>query len=316
MLELVELIKGWQNDLKVRDTSIHTQIVYINDLHQCFKFFNTHCGEEFNFDLFRSLKAQDLRAWLMNRRNQKFNPRSSRRALSALKTFTRFLKRQKYLKDHVVLNFKGPRVAPTLPRPITPIQAIDLLENLEIMEENPWVVLRNKALFMLLYGTGIRIGEALALNQEQIGDNFIKILGKGKKQRYVPILPKIKVIMNQYLKVIPFDTSPISPIFYGVKGKRLQAAIVEKILQKYRKLYNLPDSLTPHALRHSCATHLIEKGENLRLVQELLGHSSLASTQIYTQVNQEQLLHTYNNTHPRTSGSVSNDSTFTDKINK
>jgi integrase/recombinase XerC len=300
-----DLLNLWLDDLILRDTSLHTQKNYLEDLKGFISFFNNHLGNDFNlFDL-KNLKIQDLRSWLAYRTIQNLDPKSSRRAISAVKTFLRFLQRKDYITDHIIFNFKGPRVRKSLPRPITPQESFDMINNIDFLNDDKqeWVTFRNKAIITLLYATGMRINEALSLNQNDIFDDFIKVQGKGKKERVVPIIRQAKEAIDKYLKVVPFNEKALkdneTPLFYGEKGKRLQAGIVQKIIRQYRKYFNMEDTLTPHALRHSCASHLVSDGQNLRLVQELLGHSSLSSTQIYTQIDQKKILKDYHMIHPR-----------------
>jgi len=193
----------------------------------------------------------------------------------------------------------------TLPRPLSQEQVFDMFESIPQLSDESWVGLRDKAFFMLIYSVGLRINEALKLNQGCLISQAILIKGKGGKQRSVPFMETVRKSLNHYLNLCPYAKGNNSPLFYGVKGGRLGVTPAERQLQRYREIANLPDSATPHALRHSCATHLIESSDDLRAVQELLGHASLSTTQIYTQIDKKKLLSTYLESHPRSKSTAS-----------
>ena len=228
------------------------------------------------------------------------NARSSARGLAGLKSFAQFLLEQQILEDHAFFHTRSPKLQKTLPRPVSIEQAFIINDTIQNMSTCLWAGLRNQALMQLLYFTGMRISEALNLNQKSLLDlQFITVIGKGKKTRQVPINDTIRNSLLHYLEVQPFVNNPDAPLFYGEKGKRLQAAIVQKILRNFRRANGMPESLTPHALRHSCATHLMQSSHDLRGIQELLGHASLSSTQIYTQIDEVSMMNTYKAAHPR-----------------
>ncbi|MCE2716673.1 MAG: tyrosine recombinase XerC [Pseudomonadota bacterium] len=299
-MNLEALIHQWQQKLNTLNHSPHTIKAYTQDLFDFKNFFEDYNNQQLNLENFKSLKSQDIRAWLLFRRKKGINTRSSARGLAGLKNFSEFLLEQNILNDHAFFHVRSPKLQKTLPRPISIDQALLITDTIHNMSHSPWVGLRNQALIQLLYFTGIRISEALSLNQKSLSNTqFITVIGKRSKVRQVPIDSSTKEKILLYLKEQPFLSHPESPIFFGEKGKRLQAAVVQKILRDFRRSTGMPESLTPHALRHSCATHLMQSSHDLRGIQELLGHSSLSSTQIYTQIDEMSMMNTYKSAHPR-----------------
>lgn len=198
-----------------------------------------------------------------------------------------------------VAGLRSPKLPRKLPRPLEQGQAFRLLEQ---MPGDDWPALRDKALFTLLYGCGLRINEALSLNIEDLPhDGYLRVMGKGRKERQVPVLKPIEDTLSAYRSAVPFAETPERPLFLGEKGKRLNQGIAQKAMRDLRRGLNLPETATPHALRHSFATHLLQNGANLREIQELLGHASLSTTQRYTDVNAEELMAVYKKAHPRAS---------------
>jgi integrase/recombinase XerC len=191
---------------------------------------------------------------------------------------------------------RTPKLPRKLPRALEEQQVLRLVEH----TDGDWISARNQALFTLLYGCGLRISEALQLNLSDLPrDGFIRVIGKGRKERQVPVLPLVERILSEYRAVCPWPETPDRPLFMGDRGKRLHPGIAQKALREIRISLNLPDTATPHALRHSFATHLLQNGANLREIQELLGHASLSTTQIYTDVNAEEMIRIHNQFHPR-----------------
>lgn len=297
---MIELTQKWQQNLKNLNRSSNTLKAYLEDFFDFEKFYVDYTGQKLTLDLFKKISPQEIRAWIMYQRSMNKNTRSSVRSIASLRNFTNFLLLHGIVEDHAFLHAKSPKIAKTLPRPVTVKQAIEITENIENLSNEIWVGLRNKALMMLLYGLGLRISEALNLNQDALLQNdFLIIKGKGSKTRQVPFMNNIKQALIDYINKQPFLINSNEPLFYGTRGKRLQAAIAQKELRIFRRTNNLPESLTPHALRHSFATHIMQSSNDLRGVQELLGHASLSSTQIYTQIDEESLKKNYLVSHPR-----------------
>ena len=299
-MNLGQLINQWQLGLGALNRSPNTIKAYTQDFFDFKCFFEDYHNTQLTIENFKTITPQDIRAWLLAQRKKGMNTRSSARGLAGMKSFTQFLLQREIIEDHAFFHTRSPRLQKTLPRPISIEQALMMNDTIQNMSECLWVGLRNQALMQLLYYTGMRISEALNLNQHSLQDDqFITVIGKGQKTRQVPIIDSIREGLLTYLKIQPFSNTPNSPVFYGEKGKRLQAAIAQKVLRDFRRANGMPESLTPHALRHSCATHLMQSSHDLRGIQELLGHASLSSTQIYTQIDELSMMNTYKAAHPR-----------------
>lgn len=297
---MIEYLKRWQQNLSNRNRSSNTIKAYLQDFHDFEKFYAEHKDEALNIANFKTISPQEIRAWLMYQRINQKNTRSSVRAIASMRNFSQFLLQQSVITEHAFFHVRSPKIAKTLPRPVTIEQALQITSKIANLSDENWIGLRNKALMMLLYSVGLRISEALQLNQDMLAQNdFITVHGKGNKARQVPLIANVKQAINEYITTQPFTLSANEPLFYGAKGKRLQATIAQKELRDFRRMYNLPESVTPHALRHSCATHIMQSSNDLRGVQELLGHASLSSTQIYTQIDETGLMKNYNAFHPR-----------------
>lgn len=257
-------------------------------------------GDDADWRRVASSKAADMRRYLASRRSGGLSNASAARELSALKAFIKFALKQSGNEDMAPPRLRGPRVAKGLPRAVTPDEAINLAQTAAENSDTDWIGARDRAVLLLLYGAGLRIDEALSLDCDilPIGET-ITVLGKGRKQRVVPILPLVRQSIEDYLSRQPWPTGPSDPLFRGAKGGRLSQGVVQKTTARARAMLGLPPSATPHALRHSFATHLLAAGTDLRSLQELLGHASLGSTQIYTKVDAATLLDVYRDAHPR-----------------
>lgn len=300
MINIEQLIRQWQLRLSTLNCSVNTIKAYTQDFFDFKIFYQDYHNTPLTLENFKKITPQDIRAWLLYQRKRGINVRSSARGLAGLKNFTQFLLGQDVLQDHAFFHSRSPKLQKTLPRPVNVEQALSIANTIQNMSECEWVGLRNQALMQLLYYTGMRISEALNLNQQCLqGNQFITVIGKRQKMRQVPIIDLIRESLIHYLKTQPFENAPDAPLFYGEKGKRLQAPIAQKALRDFRRANGLPESLTPHALRHSCATHLMQSSHDLRGIQELLGHASLSSTQIYTQLDELSMMNTYKIAHPR-----------------
>lgn len=301
--DLQTLIDDWLSELNQRDLSRHTVEAYLRDVTQFIAFLAEHSGQEVSPASFDTLKAMDVRSFLARRRNvEATQSRSLARSLSGLRSFTLYLSEKNYPVSAAFKIVRSPRIPKSLPRPLSQSDALQMIALAGDMSSHPWENLRNQALLVLIYGCGLRISEALNLSygDRPKPDNIsIRITGKGKKQRDAPILPLIENAIQQYIQAAPFDFKDDDPLFRGVRGGRFSARQVQMIVEKCRRSMGLPDTVTPHAFRHSFATHLLAAGGDLRTIQELLGHTSLSSTQIYTEIEDTELGRIYKNAHPR-----------------
>ena len=273
---------------------------YRKDLFFFFKFMCQYKNKTINKRDLELLTITDFRAWMGSERKRGISSRSLVRSLSALKEFFRWLNKKKKINNEAILSIVGPRQKTKLPRPISIDAAASLLRLISTSDKEVWVAARNLAVILLLYGCGLRISEALDLKKSSFPfPEVIKIRGKGNRDRLVPILPIASDSVNDYLKLCPFQLQSNDSLFVGVRGKKLNPKIIQKVVSSARLQLGLPETTTPHALRHSFATHLLSAGGDLRTIQELLGPSSLSTTQIYTAVDETHLLKVYRETHPR-----------------
>ena len=292
---------NWLQWLKLtKRFSFHTLAAYEGDLRKFLTFMQKYKGETLTEQALIDCKVTDFRSWLADRHREGFSTRSTARALAVVRNFYRYLAKHNGQVCLALNGVQSPRVKIGLPRPLSQEQAATLLEEIDSFAVQAWVGLRDKAFFLLLYATGMRISEALQLkgNCLPLSDR-LKVTGKGKKQRFVPILPLVITAITAYIKACPFPILADTPLFLGMKGGALNPCVAQKVLRLYRRAMGLPDYVTPHALRHSCATHLMAETHDLRTIQELLGHESLATTQAYTHIDQHQLLQVYHQAHPR-----------------
>lgn len=289
-------VKGFYEKLVFeKRVSWHTVHAYFSDLKQFFTFLTRHKGAICCLNELQNLKPMDLRAFLATYVKLGNSKRTTARMVSSLKAFVKYMRRQGIEVSSAFDVISTPRLDKRLPRPLTESQSLSLTSR----KAEDWVDLRNQSLFMLLYGCGLRISEVLNLIGKDWTDSFLLISGKGNKQRRVPLLPIVKEKVEIYLQASPHPTTSDGPLFRGVRGGALNPAIVQKALRELRLELGLSDSATPHALRHSFATHLLEKGGELRHIQELLGHASLSSTQIYADLTRDKIYEAYKNSHPR-----------------
>lgn len=253
-----------------------------------------------NWGAIARLDAAALRQQLARRRGEGLTNASAARELSALKGFIAFARQQAGMTDPTPPRMRGPRVKKGIPRPVTPDDAVNLAVTVEEDASEEWIGARDRAVLLLLYGAGMRIAEALSLTGSALPlSEMLTVTGKGNKQRVVPILPIVREAVADYVRKCPWPMSKDAPLFRGAKGGPLSQGMVQKAMARARRSLGLPASATPHALRHSFATHLLGAGADLRSLQELLGHASLGSTQIYTKVDAATLLDVYRSAHPR-----------------
>ena len=301
--DLDSFVIEWLRELiEQRGYSEKTFDAYKRDTTDFLTFIRKHNdGSAVTLDMLHSLKVQDFRAWLSARICDDKSARYNVRALSSVKSFFNFLARKKLLDLRTINSVRRPKLASLLPKPINETVVLNFLNSEFFFEEDPlWVTNRERALFTLLYCTGIRISEALNIKTKDV-DAEMRITGKGKKDRVIILLPIALTCIKTYVDSCPYDLSD-GYLFVGVRGKKLHASYIGNRFEKLRLLHDLPDHASAHALRHSFATHLLRNGADLRSVQELLGHESLASTQIYTDVDDYSLLKIYEKTHPLESG--------------
>jgi integrase/recombinase XerC len=288
-----------------RRMSPKTVEAYARDARQFLAFLCEHLGQRASLAALARLKPLDVRAFMAARRRDGIASRSLMRMLAGVRSFARFLERNGKGKVGALSAVRAPKLPKTLPKPLSISAARRMTEtDLRAGEERePWILARDAAVLALLYGSGLRISEALGLERKDIPDpgrgDSITVTGKGNKMRMVPVLAQVTTLAAEYIALCPYDLPPDGPLFVGAKGGPLSPRIVQLAMARMRGALGLPESATPHALRHSFATHLLGRGGDLRAIQELLGHASLSTTQIYTAVDTERLLEVYRNTHPR-----------------
>jgi integrase/recombinase XerC len=286
-----------------RRMSDKTVEAYGRDVAQFLGFLTGHLGGPPTLKRLARLTPADIRAFMAARRAAGLGSRSLMRVLAGARSFARFLERNGKGKVGALTAVRSPKVSRTLPKPIAAGAARRMTEtSLRAGEERPpWVLARDAAVLALLYGAGLRISEALGLRRRDVaaGRDAITVTGKGNKTRMVPLLPQVARLIADYLALCPLEAAPHAPLFAGARGGPLSPRIVQLTVARLRGALGLPDSATPHALRHSFATHLLARGGDLRAIQELLGHASLSTTQIYTAVDAERLLDVYASAHPR-----------------
>ncbi|MEM8572251.1 MAG: tyrosine recombinase XerC [Pseudomonadota bacterium] len=294
------LLDEWLTQLRsVRGLSVKTVDAYRRDVSGYLRFLGEHWGEGVGRDRIASVSTGDVRAWMAHERGRGLSARSVARSFSAVKNFHAWLAETKGLVSPSITATRGPRLKQRLPRPVAPQAARALIDTVELQSVEPWIAARDLAVVTLLYGCGLRISEALALKQSDAPlPEALKIRGKGQVERLVPVLQVARSAVDRYRAMCPFEPEPHRALFLGARGGALNARLVQKSVQSARMQLGLPPTATPHALRHSFATHLLEAGGDLRAIQELLGHASLATTQVYTGVDQVHLMEAYAAAHP------------------
>jgi integrase/recombinase XerC len=293
-------LAAWQRDLgAVRRLAPKTLEAYGRDLGQFLNFLSDHTGGPVTLNTLKELRGADIRAFLARRRNESLGSRSLARSLSAQKSFFRFLEREGVLATEALNVIRTPKLPKSLPKALTVSEAKAAISTTAQMEETPWIATRDMAVLSLCYGAGLRIAEALSLSRADLEGTAMRVTGKGGKTRLVPLISNVRAAIEAYLKLCPFPLNARQPLFRGAKGGVLSPRLIQLRVVQLRSALGLPPSATPHALRHSFATHLLSRGGDLRAIQELLGHASLSTTQIYTAVDTERLLESYRAAHPR-----------------
>ncbi len=312
-----EALTAWQDWLTYeKRASKATRTAYLHDVSLALGFFSRHFGGELPLEALGTLTLSDFRSWLAyettraekeahlhpgGRHTPDGHARSRARRISALRAFYRYLEKEHRITNAALTLLRSPRLKTRLPRPLTPETAQMAPDGIADQTINNGFALRDAALFTLLYGAGLRISEGLSLNVrdiERISDDILFVTGKGGKERAVPILPQVRQALESWLAVHPSPHAD-APLFCGVRGGRLNPAVAQRAMRQWRMSEGLPDSATPHALRHAFASHLLQNGADLRTIQELLGHASLSSTQIYTLADEQHLMEVWQKAHPR-----------------
>ena len=299
--DVIEAVAKWQSWLRYeKRASDHTVEAYQFDLHNLFRFLNRHQGRQITILLLSALSLSDFRSWLASNAAEHREAASRARAVAGIRNFFRWLDRTGVMHNNAIELLQLPKIARRLPRPVSESEAIDIMSLAKNVPDENWIGMRDEALFMLLYGAGLRISEALSLTHADLAaEDRLVVTGKGNKERTVPLLPIIKASIERYLSACPYTPKENSTLFLGSRGEKLNPAVAQRNLRQLRRQLNLSDNVTPHALRHSFATHLLASGADLRSLQELLGHSSLSTTQLYTRVDAQQLAKAYKAAHPR-----------------
>jgi integrase/recombinase XerC len=304
--DVVSAVAHWLAHLGAeRRMSPKTVEAYGRDVAQFLSFLAGHLGGRPSLKHLARLAPADVRAFMAARRAEGIGSRSLMRALAGARSFARFLERNRKGTVAALAAVRAPKLAKTLPKPLA-IAAAKRIADADLRAgeaREPWILARDAAVLALLYGSGLRISEALALRLREApapgAGDVITVTGKGNKQRMVPVLEQVARLIADYVALCPHDLSPDGPLFVGHRGGPLSPRVVQLAMARLRGALGLPDTATPHALRHSFATHLLARGGDLRAIQELLGHASLSTTQIYTAVESERLLEVYRSAHPR-----------------
>jgi integrase/recombinase XerC len=280
--------------------SAHTVLAYGRDLAQFFGFLTLHKESAASLEMLAELTLADFRSWLAGRRAEGLKPASMARAVSTIRGLFRHLERERLVVNEAISSLRAPKIPRSLPKPIAADKALSLPDAAADQAAEPWIAARDAAILTLLYGCGLRISEALGIQRADMPEGgMLRVLGKGSKERLVPLLPIVTQAIGDYLKLCPWPRGPRDPLFVGARGGPLSPRIVQLTVARLRGALNLPDTATPHALRHSFASHLLSAGGDLRAIQELLGHASLSTTQRYTEVDSTKLMELYRNSHPR-----------------
>ena len=296
-----DALQSWlESQSALRGSSQNTLDAYRRDVVDFLSFITVHKGEPQGLKALERVTVSDMRAWMAQTRGDGIAARSMARKLSSVKSFFRWLAERQGFDPSAVLSTRSPKFHRKLPRPLDVDAARKMLETVELQASKDWVAARDLAVVTLLYGCGLRISEALGLQGRvlPLGDS-LRILGKGGKERIVPVIGAARQAVDSYVNLCPHQMAPDQPVFRGVRGGALNPRQIQQVMEKARMQLGLPASATPHAMRHSFATHLLNAGGDLRAIQELLGHASLSTTQTYTAVDLDRLLDVYENTHPK-----------------
>ncbi|MFZ7091534.1 tyrosine recombinase XerC [Primorskyibacter sp. 2E233] len=296
-----DALQGWLASAKaLKAASDNTIKAYQVDVLDFITFLTAHHAEPQGLAPLSRVTTSDMRSWMAHLRGQGAASRSMARKLSAVKSFYRWLSEREGYEPTAVLSARAPKFQKKLPRPLTEDAARAMIDSVELQATKGWIGARDSAVITLLYGCGLRISEALGLTGRDLPlGETLRILGKGRKERIVPVLPVARRAVETYIALCPHPMEPDKPLFRGARGGALNPRLIQKVTEKARMQLGLPATATPHAMRHSFATHLLAAGGDLRAIQELLGHASLSTTQAYTSVDQVHLMKVYEATHPK-----------------
>lgn len=278
----------------------NTLKAYQTDVLGFLSFMTLHNGDSLGLAPIARVTVRDMRAWMAHERGRGVGPRSLARSLSAVKSFYRWLAAREGFEPTAILSTRSPKFQRKLPRPLEETAAAAMIDRVELQSGEPWVAARDAAVVTLLYGCGLRISEALSLTGSDVPlPAVLRIVGKGAKERIVPVIPAAREAVDTYIALCPISLTHDAPIFRGVRGGPLSPRAIQKVMEHARMQLGLPATVTPHAMRHSFATHLLAAGGDLRSIQELLGHASLSTTQAYTAVDAAHLMSVYEKAHPK-----------------
>ncbi len=296
-----EIVAGWGSWLEnQRRLSLNTRTAYLHDLEVFLAFLSKHLGQRISLNDLENIALTDFRSFISEIQIEGLSKSSAARTISSVRNFFHYLDRELAITNNHVDQIKSPKTNHSLPKALSVSDAKESLELSRTLSKTAWVGARDSAVLHLLYGCGLRISEVLYMNGDIVPlSETITIIGKGSKQRLVPVLPSVLDAIDNYLAICPFQITHETPLFYGVRGKRLNPAIIQRLMRSVQVTLGLPSTATPHALRHSFGTHLLINGGDLRAIQELLGHASLSTTQKYTDVDTAYLLEVHQKAHPR-----------------
>ncbi len=299
MINSLELeIHKWcdwiKNEKRLTENTVSS---YIRDIRSFMNFLHLHYNNELIVKDMGTINEDDLTGWFFQRIKKGISQRSNARALSSIKSFLTFLVKKKQIESSPILFVNGPKFTNSLPRPLTKQQVFEIFKFVK-SEKTKWILIRNLSIIILMWGYGLRISEVMNLKKKNFHDNNIRIRGKGNKIRIIPILEKVINFIKTLEKECPFVIEDSQPFFKGKRGKALQPTVIQKLIRDVRKAFSLSDNVTPHSLRHTFATELLENFTDLRTIQELLGHSSLSTTQRYTSVSSKKILQMLEKNHP------------------
>ena len=296
-----DALAAWLDSQKaLNGAAVNTVTAYRNDVLGYLAFITQHFGDDTGLGPLKRVRVGDMRAWMAHERGRGVSARSLARSLSAVKTFYKWLAEREGFDPTAVLSTRSPKFQNKLPRPLAVDAARAMIETVELQSTKNWIALRDVAVITLLYGCGLRISEALGLTGADCPlPNSLRIQGKGGKERMVPVIDVARNAVDRYVHACPYPVEPNEPLFRGARGGALNPRLIAKVMEQSRMQLGLPATATPHAMRHSFATHLLNAGGDLRSIQELLGHASLSTTQAYTAVDTARLMEVYERSHPR-----------------
>ncbi len=287
--------------LNTKNYSTNTVSAYEQDIYDFIDFFQRYNNTQPTIQDIEKIDTLGFRSWLADRVKRNLSNKSTARALSSMRTFYKYLGKHKNIHNDAIDLISSPKVPRKLSKAIETTDVAEMHDAIKAIDnDEPWIMARDWALVVLIFGCGLRISEALSLKNKDIVNNpdTLRIIGKGNKERIVPVLPAVNIALDKYIKIRPFGHNADEPVFRSVRGLPMSPRMAEKVIEKVRKYLQLPDYVTPHALRHTFATALLAGGADLRSLQELLGHASLSTTQLYTKVNMAEIMSAYNHAHP------------------